>query len=144
MKKLSIFLPIMFIVTLVFANKLFSGSATKLVNKEISLSVFTDNNYTTAAYDSSLAQVEVTVEKVTGNATHIIASKKYNAMQLKQYANEKSAMKEKMQVFNVKDGKEYLVITYTVAYNTKGSLLTFEKKEVIGKGVDHTKINIVI
>src|SRR3954454_220982 len=88
MKKLSIFLPILFVVTLVFANRLFSGSTSNTVNKKIDLAVFTDNNYNSAAYDSSLAQVEVTVYRVIGNSSYTALTKTYDARQLKQYAFE--------------------------------------------------------
>lgn len=144
MKKLSIFLPIMFVVTLVFANTLFSGSKSNLVNKEIDLAIFTDNNYSSAAYDSSLAQVEVTVKKVIGNSYYTIASKKYDAMQLKQFADVRNAITDKMSIQNVQNNSEYLVVTYTITYNTKGSVLTSEKYEVIGEGEMNKKIDVVI
>jgi len=144
MKKLFIFLPILFVVTLVFANRLFSGNTSKMVNKEISLSIFTDNNYNFAAYDSSLAQVEVTVQRVSGNSYYTALTKTYDAMQLKQYATAKNAITEKMNIQDVKDGKEVLIITYAVAYNTKGSKLIIERKEVIGRGEVRKNINVVI
>ncbi|TKK69004.1 hypothetical protein FC093_09945 [Ilyomonas limi] len=144
MKKLSIFLPILFVVTLVFANRLFSGSDSKLVNKEVDLAIFTDNNYDYAAYDSSLAQVEITVQRVSGNASYTAFTKTYDAMQLKQYATEKNALTEKMNIQAVKDDKEILVVTYAIAYNTKGSKLIIERKEVIGRGEVQKKIDVVI
>src|SRR4051812_23349182 len=112
MKKLSIFLPIMFVVTLVFANQLFSGSTSNLVNKKIDLAIFTDNNYSYATYDSSLAQVEVTVERVSGNSSYTALSKTYDEKQLKQYATTKNAETELMNIQGVKDGKEVLVVIY--------------------------------
>jgi hypothetical protein len=144
MKKLSIFLPILFVVTLVFANRLFSGNDSKLVNKEIDLAIFTDNNYNYAAYDSSLAQVEITVQRVSGNASYTAFTKTYDAMQLKQYATVKNALTEKMNIQAVKDGKEVLVVTYVIAYNTKGSKLVIERNEVIGRGEVQKKIDVVI
>jgi hypothetical protein len=144
MKKLSIFLPILFVVTLVFANTLFSGSTSKLMDKEINLAIFTDNNYNNAAYDSSLAQVEVTVTRINGNSSYTAFTKTYDAMQLKQFATEKNALTDKMNIQGVKDGKEVLVITYDVTYDTKGSKLTIEKKEVIGRGEAQKKIDVVI
>jgi len=144
MKKLSIFLPILFVVTLVFANTLFSGSTSKLVNKEINLAIFTENNYNSAAYDSSLAQVEVTVKRVSGNAAYTAFTKTYDAMQLKQFATERDAITDKMSILSVKDDKEVLVIIYDVTYNTKGSKLTVERKEVIGRGEAQKKIDVVI
>lgn len=144
MKKLSIFLPILFVVTLVFANRLFSGNDSKLVNKEIDLAIFTDNNYDFSAYDSSLAQVEVTVKRVSGNASYTAFTKTYDAMQLKQYATEKNALTEKMNIQAVKDGKEVLIITYAIEYNTKGTKFIIEKEEVIGRGEVQKKIDVVI
>jgi len=144
MKKLSIFLPILFVVTLVFANNLFSGSNSNLVNKEINLSIFTDNNYSSEAYDSSLAQVEVNVARVNGNSSYTALTKTYDAKQLKQFATSKNAVAEIVKIQNVKDDKEVLVITYNVTYNTKGSKLTIARKEIIGRGEVSKKIDVVI
>src|SRR5205085_1166522 len=103
MKKLSIFLPILFVVTLVFANKLFSGSTSNMVNKKIDLAIYTDNNYSSAAYDSSLAQVEVTVTRVNGNSSYTALTKTYDAKQLKQFATEKNAETDLVNIQSVKD-----------------------------------------
>src|SRR5438270_13978900 len=111
MKKLSIFLPILFVVTLVFANKLFSGSTSNMVNKKIDLAIFTDNNYSAADYDNSLAQVEVTVTRVNGNSSYTALTKTYDARQLKQFATDKNAETDLVNIQDVKDDKEVLVVT---------------------------------
>src|SRR5690242_17314721 len=103
MKKLSIFLPILFVVTLVFANKLFSGSNSNMVNKKIDLAIYTDNNYTSDAYDSSLAQVVVTVTRVNGNSSYTALTKTYDAKQLKQFATEKNVETDLVNIQDVKD-----------------------------------------
>ncbi len=144
MKKLLICLPILFVVTLVFANKLFYSCKLKPVNKEINLAIFTENNYHAAVYDSSLAQVEVTIKKISGNASQIVLTKTFEAMLLKQYASVKNALTEQMSIGDIQEANEYLEITYTVAYTTKGSLLYFENSEIVGKGEMHKKINVVI
>ena len=144
MKKLSIFLPILFVVTLVFANKLFSGSTSNLVNKKIDLAVYTDNNYSSAAYDSSLAQIEVTIKRVNGNSSYTALSKTYDAKLLKQYAIEKNPDTELVNIQGIKDDKEVLIITYDVTYNTKGSKFIIEREEVIGRGETQKRINVVI
>jgi hypothetical protein len=144
MKKLSIFLPILFVVTLVFANKLFSGSTSNLVNKKIDLTIYTDNNYNSAAYDSSLAQVEVTVTRVNGNSSYTALTKTYDAKQLKQFATEKNPEIDLVNIQSVKDDKELLIITYNVTYNTKGSKFTIERKEVVRRGETQKRIDVVI
>jgi hypothetical protein len=144
MKKLSIFLPILFVVTLVFANKLFSGSTSNMVNKKIDLTIFTDNDYNSAAYDSSLAQVDVTVTRVSGNYYYTALTKTYDAKQLKQFANQKNAETDLVNIQGVKDDKEVLVVTYNVTYNTKGTKFTIEKREVVGRGERQKKIDVVI
>ncbi len=144
MKKLSIFLPILFIVTLVFANKLFSGSTSNMVNKKIDLTIFTDNNYSSAAYDSSLAQVEVTVTRISGNSSYTALTKTYDARQLKQFATDKNAEVDLLNIQGVKDDKEVLVVTYNVTYNTKGSKFSIERNEVVGRGETQKRIDVVI
>jgi hypothetical protein len=144
MKKLSIFLPILFVVTLVFANKLFSGNTSNMVNKKIDLAIYTDNNYTSDAYDNSLAQVDVTVTRVSGNSSYTALTKTYDAKQLKQFATEKNAETDLVNIQSVKDDKEVLVITYNITYNTKGSKFTIEREEVIGRGETQKRIDVVI
>ena len=144
MKKLSIFLPILFVVTLVFANTLFSGSNSNMVNKKIDLAIYIDNNYSSAAYDSSLAQVEVTVMRVNGNSSYTALTKTYDAKQLKQFATEKNAETDLVNIQSVKDDKELLIITYNVTYNTKGSKFTIERKEVVRRGETQKRIDVVI
>jgi len=144
MKKLSIFLPILFVVTLVFANTLFSGSNSNMVNKKIDLAIYIDNNYSSAAYDSSLAQVEVTVMRVNGNSSYTALTKTYDAKQLKQFATEKNPETDLVNIQSVKDDKELLIITYNVTYNTKGSKFTIERKEVVRRGETQKRIDVVI
>jgi hypothetical protein len=144
MKKLSIFLPILFVVTLVFANKLFSGSTSNMVNKKIDLAIYTDNNYSSAAYNNSLAQVEVTVTRVNGNSSYTALTKTYDEKQLKQFATEKNAETDLVNIQDVKDDKELLIITYDVTYNTKGSKFTIEREEVIRKGEIQKRIDVII
>jgi len=115
-----------------------------MVNKKIDLAIFTDNNYSSAAYDSSLAQVEVTVTRVNGNSSYTALTKTYDARQLKQFATEKNAETDLVNIQSVKDDKEVLVVTYNVTYNTKGSKLTIERKEVIGRGETQKRIDVVI
>jgi hypothetical protein len=144
MKKLSIFLPILFVVTLVFANKLFSGSTSNLVNKKIDLAIFTDNNYSSAAYDSSIAQVEVIVQRVSNNSSYTALTKTYDAKQLKHYTTDKNSETDIVNIQGVKDDKELLKVTYYVTYNTKGSTFTIAREEVIGRGQSQKRIDVVI
>ena len=144
MKKLLIFLPVMFVVSLIFAKTIFFASGAKPVNKEISFSVFSNSDYRAHAYDSSLAQVEVTVTKISGNSSVVLLSRHFDAMQLKDYKNAGSAQTQKISMPQVMGDKDYLIVSYTVTYNTKGSIVTLEKQDVMDKGIDTKHVDIEI
>ncbi len=111
MKKLLIFLPVMFVVTLVFPNNLSFFNHSQQVNKEINLSIFSNNNYSTAAYDDAQATVKVTVSKVSENKTVVIGKKTYNALQLKQFPSAADAISKKFMVSGNLSGNELLMVT---------------------------------
>ncbi len=144
MKKLLIFLPVMFVVSLIFAKTMFFNSNAQLVNKEISFSVFSNADYHAPAYDSSLAQVDVTVTKISGNSSIVLLSKHFDAMQLKDYTKAGSAKTQNISMPQVMGDKDYLIVSYTVTYNTKGSIVTLERQDVMDKGIDKKHVDIEI
>ena len=144
MKKLIIFLPILFIVTLVFPNNLSWFHHSQKVNKEIKLSIFTQNNYSSAAYDDAQATVAVTVSKVMDNKKLIISRQSFTALQLKQFPSAINAITKQLSIDEVMKSNEMLMVTYTISYNSNGSILTFENNEIVNKETAKDTINIAI
>ena len=144
MKKFIIFFPILFIVTLVFPNNLSWFSHAQKVNKEINLSIFSSSNYSTAAYDDAQATIEVTISKIKGDKKAVLSKQFYKAMQLKQFPSFSNAITKKMSINNTVGNSEVLMVTYTISYNSNGSIITFENNQVINKETAKDDINISI
>jgi hypothetical protein len=106
----------------------------KPVTKQISLSIARDTNYNESAYDLSQASVHVVVFKVKDHKQIIVWDKVYDTLQLKQYPTLANALHQTITVTNIMDRKEKLYVTYTVTYNTNGSLLTLENGTSLLKG----------
>ena len=144
MKKLIIILPVLFIVTLVFPNNLSFFRNAQMVNKEINLSLFTKNNYSSAVYDDAQATVEVTISKIKGSKQVIIGKQVFTPLQLKQFPTVANAIKTKMTVRDVMNHNETLIVTYNVSYNSNGSVIKFENNEIMNKETGKDNISIKI
>lgn len=144
MKKLLIFIPVMMIVTLVFPNNISFLSKAQQVNKEINFSLFSGSNYTSAAYNDAQATVEITVSKMNAEKAVVIGKKTYSALQLKQFPAAANAINKKLTVSGKLAGNEALVVTYTITYNSNGSIITFADSKIISKETTKDNVNISI
>ena len=137
-------IPVLMIVTLVFPNNLSFSNKAQQINKEINLSLFSESNYNVPAYDDAQATVEITVSKTNENKVVMIGKKLYSALQLKQFPAAGNAINKKFLVSGKLNGNEALVITYTITYNSNGSLITFEDSKIVSRKTAKDNINIVI
>jgi len=143
MKKLLIILPMLIALLLCapMAARLFKTEAP--VKKSINLSIYRDDTYASAAYDSTIASVHITLYKVVGNQYTPVYEKTLNSMQLKQFPDMQNAMNSSLTIPNLLNGKEKLLINYSVTYNTQGSQLTLNNYMVTSATQkDNLKINI--
>jgi len=116
----------------------------KPVSKEINLAISSNNNYSSAAYDDAKASVHVVITKIKGNQQTLVLDKVYNAMQLKQIPDNGNAMNSKVVIPNVFDSKEKLVVTYTITYDTKGSVIEFCNGKTAAEKSNQEQIDINI
>jgi hypothetical protein len=144
MKKLLIFLPVMFIVTLVFPNNVSLFSRYQQVQKEINLAMFTKNDYSYTAYNDANASVEVIVSKVNNNKVTVLNRKTFAALQLKQYPAAGQAISNHVKINGSLKSSDMLMVTYIITYNTNGSLLKYQKSELVSKETTKDNINITI
>ncbi len=133
MKKLLLFLPILFVVTLVFPNNLSLFISAQPIQKEISISLFSGSNYSAAAYDDARAMVVVTISKQDAHHRVIIGKRTYRATALKQFPSAGNAFVDTFQLAGTVKNNEQLMVTYTITYNSNGSVITFENKDIIPK-----------
>ena len=70
--------------------------------------------------------------------------KTFEEMALKKYPTVHHAFTQQVTVPNIIDGKEKLLITYTVTYEAKGSVLKLGSGTMVSKGVMSDKLQINI
>ena len=114
------------------------------VQKSIDLAVYSANNYSSAAYNQTSAQVHIIVEKVSKHSRTIVWEKTMDARLLKQYPTADKAISQKIIVPGVHDRKEHLEVKYFLIYNSKGSQLEMQDGTVVSSGAKSGKLNIGI
>jgi len=144
MNKFLTWLPAVMVLGAVTYKPVKEATQPKLVNKEISFTVYKGSSYTSGAYNSTSAQVHMIVEKINTNGQHtIIWDKALDSRYLNQYPSAENALKEDITVHNINQKKEHLVLHYTLTYNSNGSELQMHEGTVVD---DHQsgKVNISI
>ena len=143
MKKFISILPILITFVLAVQQVIKPHSTDKQVNKSINLSIYRENNYSSAAYDSTMASVHITLYKVVGNKYTTVYEKTLSSMQLKQFPDVQNAINSSLTIPNMFNKKEKLLLNYAVTYNTQGSQLTLNNYIVTNAtNRDNLKINI--
>ena len=116
----------------------------KPVSKEISFAIASDNNYSSAAYENSVATVHVKVIKVRNGKQSVIWEKNFDTLQLKNYPRVNEAYLQNITIPKVYDKKENVIVTYTVTYNTQGNILQVANGSIVPNGVIKDKLFIKI
>jgi hypothetical protein len=115
-----------------------------LVNKNISFVVYKGSSYSSDAYNNTSAQLHIIVEKVNTRGQHtIVWDKIMDAKELSEYPSFENAVKQNITVHNVNEKKEYLVVDYTLTYNSKGNELHMHDATVVKDG-NASKVDISI
>ena len=133
MKKLLLIAPAFLIGLIVigFQNQIKKISvANKTIDTEIDLHIQSDNKYLSSAYDGATAQIHVTVTKINGNKKMIVWEKDFKNMQLKNYSNS-SNNTQTLTISNLRSSKGKLEVSYTITYNSNGSILQLANETVM-------------
>jgi len=147
MKKQLIWLPVVIAAVLLAAwNKPLRELMTpeKAVTKNVSLAVYTNDNYNASIYSNASASLQVSIVKVRGSERKVVWQKSYDAKLLKDYPTFANALAEKVVVNNVVDSKDRLEVVYTLTYNDKGNQLQLQDGTIISKGEKGGKLFINI
>ncbi|HVX48716.1 MAG TPA: hypothetical protein VHB48_01115 [Chitinophagaceae bacterium] len=111
-------------------------------NKTISMAVYTSNNYTAKIYDAATAGLTVIVKKLNAKNNEVVLQQSFPALALKLFPSSENAFKPAITIPAV-SGKDVLEVSYTLTYNSKGSILQMEGNQVIdGKTDNAIDINI--
>jgi hypothetical protein len=145
MKKHLLWLSILFFAALPFKKQVMEiVKPVKAEDKQISLAIYANNNYTYKVYDEALAKVHVTVTKVKGNSKTVVWEKSFDAMPLSSYPTISDAITQEVSIPKVFDAKEELLVSYSITYESKGSVLEFVSREVVSKGSKKGSLFIAI
>jgi hypothetical protein len=106
----------------------------KTTDKNISFAVYKTDEYSSAVYDDASAKLQVTVTKVRGNERTVVWQKNYDAMLLKQYPTLQNALNQNVLIPGVVDGKDHLEVSYTLTYDSKGSVMQLQDSREISSG----------
>lgn len=144
MNKFLAWLPALLVLGVVVYRPVKEATQPKLVNKNISFAVYKSSDYNSGAYNSTSAQVHITVEKINNKGQHtVVWDRTLDAKYLSQYPSVENALQQKITVHNVNEKKEKLVVYYTLIYNSKGSELQMQDGTVI-RDSNNSKVNISI
>lgn len=144
MNKYLAWLPALMVLGTLMYKPVKEATKAKLVSQNISLAVYKSSDYTSKVYDNTSAQVHIIVEKVNSKGKRtIVWDKIMDAKSLSEYPSVENAVKQNITVHNVNQKKEYLVVDYTLIYNSKGTELQMHDAEVV-KDTNSNKIDISI
>jgi hypothetical protein len=144
MNKFLIWLPAVMILGAVTYKPIKQATQPQLVNKNVSVAVYKGSSYTSGVYNNTSAQVHIIVEKVDTKGQHtIVWDKKLDSRYLSQYPSAENALKQNITIPGINEKKEYLVVHYTLTYNSKGSELQMQDGTIV-KDNNSGKVDISI
>ena len=144
MNKYLIWLPALMVLGTIMYKPVKEAMETETVNKNISFAVYKSTPYTSAVYNNASASVHIIIEKVDTRGQHTkVWDKTLNSKYLSQYPSVENALKQNITINNVNQKKEYLVVYYTLTYNSKGSELQMHEGTIV-KENNSEKIDIKI
>ena len=144
MKKYLLWLPVtVMVVGTAMYQPVKEAITEKPVDKNISLAVFKGNTYASDIYNSTSAQLHITIEKVNGNSREVVWSQTCDAKLLKQFPTAEQAMTQTVTIPKV-FSKEHLEVTYTITYDSDGSELRMQSAEIVSGNAKTEKLDISI
>ncbi len=114
------------------------------VSKEINLAISSSSDYSSAAYKEAKASVHVLITKVEGATQTVVSDKVYNEMALNKVPTNGNAINSKIVIPNVFNKKEKLVVTYTITYDSRGSIVQLCNDTIASDKSNTEKIEIHI
>ena len=112
------------------------------VDKNITLVIYKNSNYTSDVYDYSFAQVHIIVERVKGGDRRIELDTTFDAKLLKEYPLAENAYKQEVMIPNVFTNKEEIEVRYILTYYSGGSRLQMQNGLVLKGENERLKIGI--
>ncbi|HEX8334354.1 MAG TPA: hypothetical protein VF622_17155 [Segetibacter sp.] len=116
----------------------------KPVSKTLEISMYAKAAYSGEIYKGSKAKVHVTISKYRNKKFQVIYDTILEAGDLNNLPSQKNAFTKAIQVNNFYEGKELLVATYTVSYESNGSVLKYDKHILIPESKGKRELAVTI
>lgn len=146
MKKHLLILPLLLIsISVIAFNKQIQNwfRGTKAVKKEISFSITGKNDYTLQAYNDAVAEIQISITKISGNKKVVLWKKEFGNMLLKQYNSDKIPI-ENVNINNTFYAKEMIEVSYTITYKSNGKVLKLGRNIMLDKAASKDKLEIEV
>jgi len=112
------------------------------VDKSVSFNLYKGNDYASAIYDSTEAEIEITVEKVNGKNRSPVWDTTLGPQLLKKYPSPEKALAKTIIVPAVLEGKEHLEVRYVITYNSKGNILQIQNGPYVLNDPGELNVNL--
>jgi len=93
-------------------------------------------------YDSTAAEIEITIEKVNGINREKAWDTTFGPCLLKKYPAMKKAISKRITVPDVIENREHLELSYVIVYNTRGNILQMQNGPYILNDEDELNIDL--
>jgi hypothetical protein len=116
----------------------------KPVTKTLEISMYAKAAYSGEVYKGSKAKVHLTVSKYRNKKFQVVYDTVLEAGDLSNLPSQKDAFIKAIQVNNFYEKRELLVATYTVSYESKGSILKYDKHILIPESKGKRELAVTI
>jgi hypothetical protein len=143
MNKHLLWLPVILTVGAAVYNPVKEAKAPKTENKNISFAIYKRSDYKSTVYNSSTAQVHITVEKVDNKGMRTaVWDSTMNPKSLSQYPSIDQVVPESVVIPHINKKREHLEVSYTLIYNSDGNELQMQGDQVISDTTSNVSIKI--
>jgi hypothetical protein len=116
----------------------------KPVSKTLEISMYAKADYSEEIYKGSKAKVQVTISKYRNKKFQVIHQEVLEASSLNNIPSKTNPFVKAIQVNNLYEKKDLLVATYTVSYESNGSILKYDKHILIPKSKGNRELTVTI
>lgn len=116
----------------------------KKINKNISLIISPDRNYTPHIYTYCEAKLDYTIVKIRGRQIDTLVQKEYPAIKLKKLSAFAEGFNQTIEIPGVSDKKERIVVSYTITYQSDEGQLKVHYNNPIPVGSKEEQLQITI
>jgi hypothetical protein len=116
----------------------------KPVSKTLEIAMYAKADYSQEIYKGSKAKVHVTISKYRNKKFEVVYDTTLEAGDLNNLPSQENAFVKAIQVNNFYENKELLVATYTISYESNGSVIKYDKHILIPESKGKRELAVTI